>query len=1824
MSTGFQELHNNQVIQALEALFVPYLKEVLGSRGLGHCMRISDLQLNLAIALTHTLRREVPDAAIFILGDSTIVVEPDLLVSSTKLVELRNPLPDGSLRPPLLVFLPPNLQTNAEDSFNIASFEELVVTNVYDKLFQTLLQRVTAPLQGYIREICENLRREKWNWADPLGRSRFLLTGIENGNEGETFGAALYELGLVPDFHLFDDPSITLGRINKNLESMQKLTFSLDKSIRGRVLDLELNSKTVQSRLVQFLVDAGVENPRLWTRQIVLQRSNWDISFDKWEFSNQVNLDRISIEIQSTDLPEVKEDVSDPRLQSLIGSQILDPKTYRKFKVEFQVEPHPKQVDGLSYFTVQIISQEGGSVGTAKKVKQWQTKSPVKSVAIDKLDKFEFEEGWHFIRVLPWTENGDPIPLADPTSWRRTNSSKSYESELFYVLPNAELNEEPPQRAIPLEASLEHARLKLQFTAISEHRNPEEISYREVLWVNGNNARTATPESLEVKFGREGKIRIPVSHGLKLLEQAILSSPEQPISWQIPIHLTQLGDPIPEVVEWFHSTAVASFLSARLRYFAAIRAAKQDLISQAADFTQLKDLAYDYAQTYQELLMEVCRRVERGSDQQAFTDLKKVLMIDSVRLTLTDFRGKVREALLLGPTHPLRALWLVTWSQVAQNWVTAARSCSDEYIGSTRDGIRSLVPLNMPTMIPLLDGKVFVTVDNIHPFWSLYAPATQEDTRGLVGEVCTALGLSEPESIGGSAITKEILASRIERYLAQHPYIRTLSINAFNPGRAVVLAEALILLQRQEAFKDLRYDIRLFVADPEAPGVGEALEQLLAPNSAVSSEGDAFSSSTGTHLFPKLNLAIHSTESDFRQQPALYSAHLSLLFDLFPSEEVGSAPDFQSGGLGSLHGLIQDFTVQFQDDENGALWRRQASHGRPSSSPDADAFIDLLSEIPRLISVATASVSTGVPVFENRPVISLGLNTEQRALLHNIHQVSDWVFTIDRNIGIEFFDHGGRHNRSPYLVDYVPNATASFGHRLVITSRSLLELESILSQVLYQYGLRVEGKHLTAILEQLRSLSGRLALKLISSSSQQAEVLGLALARLFLKHQGALSNQIILPLDAHLELFRAAKQQADELGESVSLQRTDLALFDLNAETRTIRCNLVEVKCYAQVGGLANYSRLKERIAEQISQSETVLRLHFSTSDRPDRLLKVREFSTLLKFYLDRSSRYGLVEADVFEEAQFLLSTLEEGYTLEFSKSGLIFDFQKPGVDNAEYEAGIEFHRIGIDLIKLMVETARPSTSDILEESETEPIRSPVPQLSLAAFLAPKRERSSTWSSVSSIQQTNSLNYFSSVEDLSQLDNEDTFRSQSSKALNQSTELVEAEAPDGQTLLEGADTDAVGFPKIENAKVVFQSNDDTGLDSSLTQPSDSSIHSDLPFDIMLGVQNSSPQYGILGETSGRKVALDLNQTHTIGLFGVQGAGKSYTLGTIIEMACTAIPNINILPSPLATVVFHYSPTSDYKPEFTSMMSPNSEADQLTVLRDRYNAAPSALKDIVILVPKSKVEERKVEYPAIEVLPITFASSELKAHHWKFLMGAVGSQSMYLRQINLIMRRKPREELTLTDLLQSVENSSLSDHLKDLARTRLEFASEYIDDNHKLVDVIRPGRLIIVDLRDEYIEKDEALGLFVVMLQIFSEATYQAEAFNKLVVFDEAHKYIESPDLIAGLVEVVREMRHKGTSIMVASQDPPSVPTSLIELSSQIILHRFNSPAWLKHIQKANAALNNLNAQQMSQLGPGEAYVWSSKSTDDSFTQGALKIRCRPRVTQHGGNTKTAV
>jgi len=1859
---GLRTLQPHEISAELEVLLLPRLTELFRSREPGHCMRVGDLDVDLMERLCVRLQAELKaaDATVVILRNGvSLAVPPGLAVSSTKLVELRNPLPDGTQRPPLLVFIPTGIRASAEDSFGVATFEEISFGGVYEELIDKLLGELPATTRSALQMVLHCLA--DWPFADHVSVVGFLLTAKINGGTPEIFGASLYELGLTPDFELLAAPEQAALRVAKNRKCVGELTWS-SRSPRGRVLDLRLANRGFRQQLGAYLAEVGVEDPRVWARGIVLDRNNWPLAFNHWEFDDAPEIDSVFIGDVATNLPQVPEDESDPNLGELIGQRILPLGNggLRKFNVTFRTDPHPSLVQGLAKFTVQIISKEHGPVGLVRGKSLWKSTKPTANVSFSQLSRVDWEEGWHFARVLAVTDDGEFIPLIDqsgaPLPWGGQNDAskaRPNESDLFYVIPGGKVEVDPPQRAVQREASVMHAWLQLQFTALLDQRDPLRIAPEDVSWAvakhKGSGANTVM---LEAKFGKEGTVNVPVSRPLKDLEQRILREPAGPISWRVTVLHGSPNEATGEIARWPQGEEVKRFLDARAAYFSRLRDGARELVTQAANLIALRSLVVEYAETYTALVAALLQRASVGEPdamRQAVTDLRKVVALDTVKVIIRDHRGAKRRAVLAAPTHPLRALWLTTWAEVGQSWLRASAAAAPEFIVSTREALLQLLnPTSFPPVLPLDDSgltRLNTAVDNLNPFWSLFAPSSEDDPRSLVGDVCSALGLPEP-AIGGTIIKGKYLASRVQRYLLQHPYVRTLVLNAFKPGRASILADMLLALQKEPALSDIRYDVRLFVPDAEDPSVGEALRDLLQRRTGTAGkEAEAFSTPGRSHLEPKLALAIRPI-SAFRQAPERHPAHLTLLFDVFPAEEVGAARATAQDASAPVHGLVQDFRTLYREDQDSVAWERQPRHGLAQPLADAEELTDLLSALPGLLSNAAATIATGETGIDQRPVITLALDAEDRVLLHQVHEVSDWVLTVDRNLGIEFFDHGGtKKHRPDYLIDHSPDVTGS-GHRLVITSRSVTELEAMLKPVLAAYNLNTSAAHAVAILDQLRSLSGRLALKLISAPTQQAEALGLALSRMFLEHQGIFENQIVVPLDAHLELYAALKKSADELGDEVSFKRTDLALFDLNAAERTITCRLVEVKCYNEVGDLASFAALKEHIATQMAQSEHVVAHHFDPGrdamDRPDRLMKSRELATLLEFYLDRAVRYGIMAEASADEARFFIRALEQGYNLRFTRSALIFDFAKPGTEPSDVEDGIEYHRIGSDLISQLVDAAvEESVSEahlqedqlgLFEQSVAElkrrRVRAPsIPTLADAAFVGEQRDRSVSWEELSKPgirgfeQQDESAAFSAVVPGVNELASEAPSPGQpplTPPDEEYSPPLVEEGVPPGRETSEERE------PPGENKTAPHEEPVTVPEVPPASQPPGTSEEAKTPrYDVLVGVAGSSPQYGILGEVSGRKVAIDLNNTHTISLFGVQGGGKSYTLGTVAEMASLPIPGINQLPKPLATVIFHYSPTMDYKPEFTSMVSPNTDAGQLEALRDRYGAEPQALTDVLLLVPADKLDERRKEYPGIEVRPLKFAASELQASHWRFLMGAVGNQATYIRQLNRIMKRL-RDNLTLAGVRQGVDDSQMPDHIKALAHERLEFAGDFIDDETRLSDFIHPGRLIIVDVRDEFIEKDQALGLFVVLLQLFAEAKHEGKTFNKLVVFDEAHKYIESPNLVAGLVEVVREMRHKGTSIMVASQDPPSVPVSLIELSSQIILHKFNSPAWLKHIQKANAALGGLTPEKMAHLRPGEAYLWSSKATDDAFCKGAIKVKCRPRVTQHGGATKTAV
>jgi DNA phosphorothioation-dependent restriction protein DptH len=262
VSVGFQELSTTHLTNELENVAVPLLVEQLRTRVAGHCMRVSDLDAELMVRLCARLRAELPNTTVVVLTDGKLSIPAELAVSSTKLVELRNPHADGTQRPPLLVFVPSDVRASAEDSFGVATFEEVSVTGLYEALIEKLLGELPSTLRGGVHESLRRLRggERSWRFADALSTVRFLLTAKVNGNDGEALGASLYEVGLVPDFEWLVQPEKAPTRLVRNRESVEKLTWS-PRSERGRVGELGALQARLQEPTWQLPRRDGYRRP---------------------------------------------------------------------------------------------------------------------------------------------------------------------------------------------------------------------------------------------------------------------------------------------------------------------------------------------------------------------------------------------------------------------------------------------------------------------------------------------------------------------------------------------------------------------------------------------------------------------------------------------------------------------------------------------------------------------------------------------------------------------------------------------------------------------------------------------------------------------------------------------------------------------------------------------------------------------------------------------------------------------------------------------------------------------------------------------------------------------------------------------------------------------------------------------------------------------------------------------------------------------------------------------------------------------------------------------------------------------------------------------------------------------------------------------------------------------------------------------------------------------------------------------------------------------------------------------------------------------------
>ena len=108
--------------------------------------------------------------------------------------------------------------------------------------------------------------------------------------------------------------------------------------------------------------------------------------------------------------------------------------------MKFRSDPAPDKLSGLDHFRLQVIARESGPTGFTKRKKAWTGARQEASVSFTNLSKVDWEEGWHFVRVIACTDVGDPIPLVDaegqplPLAGSEAENPQLNESDLFYVV----------------------------------------------------------------------------------------------------------------------------------------------------------------------------------------------------------------------------------------------------------------------------------------------------------------------------------------------------------------------------------------------------------------------------------------------------------------------------------------------------------------------------------------------------------------------------------------------------------------------------------------------------------------------------------------------------------------------------------------------------------------------------------------------------------------------------------------------------------------------------------------------------------------------------------------------------------------------------------------------------------------------------------------------------------------------------------------------------------------------------------------------------------------------------------------------------------------------------------------------------------------------------------------------------------------------------------------------------------------------------------------------------------------------------------------------
>ncbi len=615
--------------------------------------------------------------------------------------------------------------------------------------------------------------------------------------------------------------------------------------------------------------------------------------------------------------------------------------------------------------------------------------------------------------------------------------------------------------------------------------------------------------------------------------------------------------------------------------------------------------------------------------------------------------------LIVLPSHALRVAWHSAYDELAYH----ARFVEELKASEVVNTLKTLDGSYVPAFLPGIErGSSFIFGDTLGFYAVAMIRDDEPEPQATIAQMVRCLSARHEDAAPTvGTTTASAIARELDKYVKLHPQYSSLHIHALRPGDGQTITQALglTLTHNFEAVPDeveqnlkpveLGFILNLFPSAESKNSrivgrfLAETAERRRAGVGGTSASTSAERWMLETYEVGGVNLPRLKWAKRDVAVPAS-AAHLSVAFDIFDSavvpvseETVGDARPLQAFGL--IPSVVRRFVF-----EPVPTWTiTLATQIEGEKHPAAPRFSERLQKIHRAILRSTGANLHTLSVNSPWVTLETRLGAEQLDFVRRLHELSDWVITVDRNAGIEYFDapRDATEMYEAYVIDCVPERQDLDAIQLVTSTNKIEEVLQLLEGSLNEMALSCSPRNGRFLLSQLKAISGRLAMRLADRGQGRSEMI--ALAMLYARcAEGSDSNLpadksrwlslergFFVPLDDVRELLIGSRWEpsvdvSEEDTTRAGMLRADLVYIDLSKKG-LLQFTFVEIK-YRRLLKSARDVTLHQHIHEQTTKTrKRWMDTYFSNKLTQIQLvLRRKRLVRALHFYLDKASRHRL------------------------------------------------------------------------------------------------------------------------------------------------------------------------------------------------------------------------------------------------------------------------------------------------------------------------------------------------------------------------------------------------------------------------------------------------------------------------------------------------------------------------------------------------------------------------------------------------------------------------